>query len=448
MVKWKQVFKDTAITAGTIAVGYGITNYMSNRGNKNKQSSDSGKSTPQQNTGTGEEDTGSGTGAISSSSSSSSFTRANASSYAVQSADLIVPDYIYSKPEQYSIQRLGLEVYETDEDAYQPYFSSLNERASDNTKFIDVEDPNITSQGDESGLDTENDFDTTSFKLHRGEILDTFYYDDMSSMNFESDYKEMTDSGTLNKHKVNLAQFYKGVRVKVLSEWEAPLQTLQWENLEPCMEGWIVNQTFKEEEVEVKLTGLSVLLEQNLSFKFRQLPRSRILYEILLTAGLVPWINVTGLDDDITDFTNIHTNKRKGDVSSNQPIGNSSGKIGALAQQLCQGKDTDLEKAKTIHNFIANHVEYPHPNYSNHHKCPTQVLKSGLSNCCDRARLGHEMANAVGLYNRGVHGPGHVWIQYKIKGKWIDSDPGSSRGGLGSVWKGMSADSVWTFPSC
>ena len=77
-----------------------------------------------------------------------------------------------------------------------------------------------------------------------------------------------------------------------------------------------------------------------------------------------------------------------------------------------------------------------------------EVVRSGYSNCCDRARLGHEMANAVGLYNRGVHGPNHVWVQYKIGGQWVDSDPNYSRPNLGEVYEGMSMDSEWTFEKC
>ena len=378
-----------------------------------------------------------------SSSTSKKFTRNNASSYRVQNAKLVIPEVIYNKPEQYSIQRTGLEVYETDDDNFVAYNSSLNLNASKNTSNIDVEDENSESADSENS--TDNIYENTTFKLHRGEVVNTSYYNDLTNINFESDYKEMTNSATLNKPTVNLQEFYKGVRCKLLSEWESPLSTIQWEDLSECVEGWITEQTFKDEEVEVKLSGLCILLEQNLNFKFQQLPRSRILYEILLTAGLTPWINVEGLDDDIIDFTNDVSTKKNNNSNSNAPIGQSSGKIGELAQQVCQGKTSDYDKAIAIHNFIGNHVEYPSPNYSNHHKCPTQVLQSGLSNCCDRARLGHEMANAVGLVNRGVHHPGHVWVQYRINGKWVDSDPEQP---LGSVWKGMKLADVWTFPSC
>ena len=266
-------------------------------------------------------------------------------------------------------------------------------------------------------------------------------------MDFDSDYKEMTNEATFTRQELDLKQFYKGVRLKLLSEWEEPFKTIEWTDLNECITGFITEQTFQEEETEVKVNGMTFLLEQTLEFKFTQMPRADIIAEILKSVGLNPIINVEGLDNDVIDFTNENSSNT-GNASSNNPIGESSGNIAQLAQQVCKGKTTDLAKAQAIHTYIANNIKYPEPNYSDHQKCPVEVVRSGYSNCCDRARLGHEMANAVGLYNRGVHGPNHVWVQYKIGGQWVDSDPNYSRPNLGEVYEGMSMDSEWTFEKC
>lgn len=355
-------------------------------------------------------------------------------------------DEVYISPSTYCLQRAGIEAYLTDEENFKPYVSSLNSKSGDNVKQADVSNENSDDSSSENE-ESQNEAPDTAYTLHQGEILETYYYTDLFSLNFESDYKEMTSSSSFTRSDVNLNQFYKGVRVKLLSEWEEPNETLEWTDLKEANLGFITEQTFKEEEVEVKINGMELLLEQNLSFKFTGMTRGDILREILLSAGLNPIINVEGLDNDILDFANEV--KRGAGANSNAPIGQSSGNIAQLAQQVCKGKNTALGKAQAIHTYIANHVEYPSSNYSNHRKCPTEVLRSGLSNCCDRARLGHEMANAVGLVNRGVHHPGHVWVQYKINGKWVDSDPSKgSRPSLGSVWKNMTAQDVWTFEQC
>ena len=358
---------------------------------------------------------------------------------------LSLEDEVYISPSNFSIQRAGVEVYETDEEHFSRYVSPYNAKAMNNVNYADVENEN--TENSDATTESVNQEYTSAYTLHQGEIINTFYYSDLNSLNFESDYEEMTCNGEINRFEVNLNQFYKGIKIKLLSDWEEPSSTLDWTDLDECIAGFITEQTFKEDGVDVKISGMSILLEQSLNFEFTQLPRSQILYEIILSAGLTPIINVTGLDDDIIDFKNeikVNTNN----TNTNIPIGRSSGQIAALAQQLCQGKTTALAKAQAIHTYIANHVEYPSNNYSNHRKCPTEVLRSGLSNCCDRARLGHEMANAVGLINRGVHGPDHVWVQYLIGKKWVDSDPSGGRPNLGSVWKGMSMEGLWIFEEC
>ena len=356
---------------------------------------------------------------------------------------------IHMAPVNYSIQRAGVEVYETDEENFKRYVSPHNEKASENTNDAEIENEEADSGegAEEDEEEEEQDAPASAYTLHQGEILNTLYYTNLNSMDFESDYKEMTNEATFTKQELDLKQFYKGVRLKLLSEWEQPFKSIEWTDLNECLLGFITEQTFEEEETEVKVSGMTFLLEQTLEFKFTQMPRAEIIAEILKSAGLNPIINVDGLDNDVIDFTNENSSNTAS-TGSNTPIGESSGNIAQLAQQVCKGKTTDLAKAQAIHSYIANNIKYPEPNYEDHHKCPTEVVRSGYSNCCDRARLGHEMANAVGLYNRGVHGPGHVWIQYKIGGRWVDSDPNYSRPNLGVVYEGMSMDSEWTFEKC
>ena len=359
-------------------------------------------------------------------------------------------DEIHIAPSSYSIQRAGVEVFLTDEEGFEPYISPNNLKAStDDANVKNEESEDDSSSEDEEGFESINDNSADSaYTLHQGEVVETYYYTDLFKLDFEADYKEMTSTGTFERNEVNLKQFYKGVRLRLLTEWEEPDTVLKWDDLQEAKLGFITEQTFHEDNVEVQVNGMEALLDQTLSFEFRSMLRSEILKEILLSAGMNPIIDVEGLDDDILDFVN-EQQSNNASASSSQPIGDvSDASISQLAQQVCQGKTTDLAKAQAIHSWIQQHVDYPSPNYSDHRKCPVEVVKSGLSNCCDRARLGHEMANAVGLQNRGVHGPGHVWVQYKINGEWVDSDPGLSRPSLGSVYEGMSMDSEWTFEKC
>lgn len=417
------------VVAGAIigGIGYGIYSLTK------KKKNDDNKSSTDNSSASSSSDSSSDKSSSSSSKTSSSSSTVNKQKVKHEQSKIEKPTEIYSQPKQMSVQRAGLEVYKTDEEKYTQYISPSNEKAVDMTE---VEVETDSDSGDSANV----------FKLHKGQIQETYYYTDLMSINFDTDYADMNQSGTINRESVNLHQFYKGVRICLLSAWEEPLKTLSWDEFGVALEGFITEQTFKEKNVDIKVEGYTKLLEQQIPFKFQQMYRSEILREIILSAGLQPYINATGLDDDITDFTNEV--KTKKNSTSNKPIGESNAVVSKLAQEICQGKTTDRDKAQAIHSYIARHIQYPSPNYSDHHRCPVKVLQTGISNCCDRARLGHEMANAVGLHNRGVHGPGHVWIQYKINGKWVNSDPSSSRPKLGAIYNGLSVDSMWTFEKC
>lgn len=362
------------------------------------------------------------------------------------------PSEIYIAPSTFSVQRAGVEIYLTDEDNFTPYVSPNNNLASKNNREAEVANEDAEDSSDEEESESiNNEAPASAYTLHQGEIIETSYYTDLTNMSFESDYEDMSSSGSLNRRDFNLKQFYKGKRLKLLTAWEEPNETLEWSDLEDALIGFITEQTFKDVETEVKVSGWETLLEQTLAFDFKSMFRADIIKEILKSAGFNPIINVEGLDNDIMDFTN-EVKTGGGGTDSSAPIGKVSGNIAKLAKQICAGKTNALGKAQAIHTYIANNIRYPpEPIYEDHKRCPEEVIRRGESNCCDRARLGHEMANAVGLRNKGVHGTGscgHVWIQYNINGKWVNSDPNYSRPNLGKVYEDMAVDRGWTFEEC
>lgn len=326
----------------------------------------------------------------------------------------------------------GLEVYLTKEPKVEVKKISGTEDSEENNEEASTNDSNSDSE-----LNSDE-----KFRLLNGETVQIDYYDEMFDNSYEYDYEDISCNASILMPHVD-KNFYKGKKLALLKQWQAPDQKLRWKDLEKVIIGFITEQSYSEKGVQLKVAGITKLLDQEMEFNFSQRKISEILTEMIESAGLKADVNPKGLKDDVIDYTNISSSEGS---SSNTSIGYSS--VSDLAQKVCKGCKTDKEKADAIHHYIQQNVQYPSPNYSDHHKCPKEVLSSGYSNCCDRARLGHEMANAVGLENRGVHGPGHVWVQYKINGQWVDSDPGVSRPEIGSVYENMSMDSVWDFPAC
>jgi hypothetical protein len=290
------------------------------------------------------------------------------------------------------------------------------------------------------------DTGTEGFKLLNGETEEIHYYSGMYANSFEEDYADISASGGATFHEIDPLQVYKGKKICLKKEWETPAKAITWDDLKNLLLGFVTEQTYSQDKVELKFCGMDKLMDRNAQFSFTQMHRSEIIEAIIEEAGLKPEVDPTGLNDDIIDFSNESSSSS--DEDSDEAIGESSGNIAQIAKKVCKGKKTPRDKAQAIHTYIRDHVQYPNPNYYNHRKCPTEVLSSGYSNCCDRARLGHEMANAVGLKNRGVYGHEHVWVQYWIDGQWVNSDPGVSRATLGGVWGGSGIERTWDFPSC
>ena len=369
-----------------------------------------------------------------------------------------------------TISRTGLEIYETVEEtstkSKKTTKTSKKTKSSDDIFDTDLKKygtlsrtkttqkntkknnkTNTSTKNKDKQKDTSNSNSTTSntnYTLETETPNYVKYVGDIYSSSYESDYSDISSNASLTIPINHLDKVYRGKKVILkkglkndITDWDKDMVT--------ALEGFITEITYNNEKIDLKVDGMHTLLEKEEKFNFTKTKRSKIVTKIIEAAGLKAKVNVSGLKDPVVNFTNVSTS---GDskAGSSGSIGDSS--ISDLAQQVCENCNTDREKAEAIHSYIHKHVKYPHPNYLNHRKCPKEVLKSGLSNCCDRARTGHEMANAVGLENRGLHGHQHVWVQYKIDGKWVNSDPGDSRPKLGPVWGGEGHDRTWDFPKC
>lgn len=343
---------------------------------------------------------------------------------------------VFSINEQYSIYRIAFEVYKTDEENFIPYIPNggeSNESSDDN------------SEEEDSSTFTEEEENDEGFTLHQGEIQEIYYYGNIFNSSHEHDYEDISNNGSISFPLVDKKRFYKGVRTCIREYVEEYGESISYDDLVEVLLGFITEQRFSTDNVELQIAGMTKLLDKKYQFNFTQMRRSAIVEEIIKTAGLVPVVDFTGMVDEVIDYSNVTSNESDdgGDYS-----GSVSRDVKAMAKKVCKGKKTAKAKANAITAFICDHVKYPSPNYSDHHKCPSEVLSSGVSNCCDRARLGYEMAKVVKLKARGVHGPGHVWVQYYVDGTWQDSDPGYSRRSLGQVYQNMTMNSLWEFPSC
>lgn len=370
----------------------------------------------------------------------------NEGEYTYKKAVIEVPKVRYKKPTEYSISRVGLEVYVTDEDNYVPYVPTMSSGVSTEDTKTDEESEDEEEETDETATEESTDEEeNVGYKLHMGEILSTTYWGAFESASFESDYKEMTGSATLKIKSINLEKAYKGVRVHLLSAWDkGTSEKFQWSNLESALLGFIIEQSFADSQMTIKLGSMTKTMEMKYKFDFKQMRRSEIINQVILTAGLKPFINVDGLDDDITDFTNI-SSSGSSDGSSSDLAGGEGEEIDSLVRKIVGSERDELKKCKLIHEWLKQNVRYEYyecTRYNTPEKC---LANKGHLNCADTARLTRAMMSSAGLNAYVVHrttNGGHFWTIIEIGGKKYASDQTGSGSEFNTVWASSGRTSV------
>lgn len=279
---------------------------------------------------------------------------------------------------QDSLVRTGLEVYKTeDTNQEESKQDTTVETSSENT-----EDSTTTSTNSNS---TVSNTDNEGFVLHNGPIKEIYYTANIMDTSFEYDYEDISSNGNISLPEVDNTRFYKGIRVLLKKEWEEPGKNLKWDDLKNVLLGFITEQSYSEDGVELKISGMTKLLDQEKQFSFTQTKRSEILKQMIESAGLKAKIDVTGLKDDVIDYTNVSSS------SSSEVTGIGDAEIDELVAKWCEGKTSDLEKAKAIHAGLRDEVGIVYAYYTNsRYHTPKNCLKHANSpglNCGDTSIL-------------------------------------------------------------
>lgn len=263
----------------------------------------------------------------------------------------------------------------------------------------------------------DKDSEKEGLVLHNGTITEISYYSGTIDNSFEYDYEDISANGSVSFPEVDGSEFYKGKKVCIKKAYSAQ----KWEDLQSVLLGFITEQNFSLDNVDLKISGMTKLLEKEEKFDFKQTKRSEILKKIIETAGLKADINVKGLKDDVIDYSNIS----KSSDSSEGYSGEVSSDIAEAAQQICQGCTTDLEKAKAIWKWT--HDEMKYEGYSNSQKGAEKCFKDRAGNCCDHANVVVQMLKAVDVkcayeHSSTCYGTGHVWAVAYCDGEWYRID--------------------------
>ena len=285
---------------------------------------------------------------------------------------------------QSSLARSGLEVYKTKEEE--------EELEEDVTVSSDDESDDTSSTDD-----LEEDTSTEGFKLLNGETEEIHYFGGMYSNTFEEDYADISASGGATFHEIDPMQVYKGKKICLKKEWETPSKAITWEDLKSILMGFVTEQTYSQEKVELKFCGMDKLMDRNAQFNFTQMHRSEIIEAIIEEAGLTPEVDPTGLNDDIMDFSN-ESSSGSDEEEAGEGV-SAGGTIDSMVKKWIKGKKGALEKAKAIHEGLKAYgivyAYYLNFQYGSAQEC-LEHAHSGL-NCGDTAQLTTAAMKSAGL---------------------------------------------------
>ena len=359
---------------------------------------------------------------------------------------------MYSKPEQGSSLIPFLKIFKVDFENYEPYvpMSGDTDEEDEKDKLKEKKEELEEEEEEEETLTEEE----KPFDYQLGEILEEYYYGTFTSVDYEFDYEGISSSININiPVKTDGLRFYKGVQGQFFAEWFNDKKTVTIDDISLVNRLFIEDLTFTEDGTQLSCKGADVLLDEEYQFDFHQMKRSKILEEMIKTAGLEPEVDPTGLIDDVIDYTNIS----KGDDSGSASDASGAPNISSMVKQACKGKKGAREKTEAIYQAMVNHLtysgyscsEFPHTNEG-----ADQAWQKGAVNCADSSSIGRVAYTAGGMKARVVHGPNHFWVEVSVDGSWIASDVTGAEGAhcvrsLGQVYSGLSKDSDnGDWPSC
>lgn len=356
---------------------------------------------------------------------------------------------IYSKPEQGSAIIPFLKIFKTDFENYEPY-SPVN-GGSDEANVKDILEKAKEGITEEEEEETSMEEEEKPFDWQLGEILEEYYYGNFTNIDYEFDYEDISSSINITiPVKVDGLRFFKGVQGQFFAKWVSEETGVTIDDLDIVNRLFIEDLTFSEDGTQLSCKGADVLLEEEYQFEFTQMKRSKILEEMIKTAGLEPEVDPTGLIDDVIDYTNV---SKSGDDSGDASDATNAPSIEAMVKQAIKGKKGARAKAEAIYSAMVSHLVYQGYSCSQYPGNPDAAWKDGSVNCADSTNIGCVAYRKAGLKARAIHGPNHFWCEVNIDGSWVASDVTGAEGAhcvrpLGKVYNGLTGSPCGDFASC
>ena len=99
-----------------------------------------------------------------------------------------------------------------------------------------------------------------------GDVNHIDYIGELFNDSFEEDYSDISNSASITLPLYYLNSFYKGRQVNLKKNYQNSTN-FQWKNLKTACHGFVSEITYTPDKVDVKINGMSKLLEVEKLFK-------------------------------------------------------------------------------------------------------------------------------------------------------------------------------------
>lgn len=330
----------------------------------------------------------------------------------------------------YGLSKVGLEVYTTtDKDEEEK--KKEEEKNKDSEKESDSTSDKKEEDKTEEIISPEIGEEGNTFKLENAPIKQINYIGELYSDSFEQDYTDISSNASISVPITYLKYFYKGRKVCLKKGIQNDTK-YKWKDMKSAVLGFVTEITYNNIKVDVRINGMDKLLDVEKQFTFKQTKRSEIVTKIIEAAGLKADVNVKGLVDDVTDFTNV-SSSGSSDNTSGQSTGSAT--IDEAVENAIKGITDPLAKAKAIDKAFKSHVIYDLYWDCNYPNDLDAAWKDGTLNCADGANILCAMFLKAGLSAVILHVPeeysegyGHYIVKVTIGGKEYFTDNAASSG--------------------
>lgn len=272
-----------------------------------------------------------------------------------------------------------------------------------------------------------------NYTLQEGDVTQIDYIGELYSDTFEQDYTDISSNASIVLPMDYYSNIYKGRKVALKKGKDSS----KWDDMSTAIIGYVSEVSYSKDKIDVKINGMDKLLEQEKKFSFKKTKRSKIVKKIIEASGLNAKVNVTGLKDDVTNFTSASSSKKKSGGSNSGLAGGEGKTIDELVANIVGSETNELEKAKLVHKWLKANVRYEGYPCSRYHSAEECLKHKHAINCADTARLTRAMMASAGLKCYVVHrshANGHFWTLIEIDGKIYASDQTGSGSDWNTIW--------------